>query len=282
MSMTRTRVIDAMIGGILLAAFRRLDAALKEHGNHCSWLSERGRTLVEELGNALTSRDCQVSKGARPTIRYSPITESYRPIVDLSLSILEHRPLMPSSGGDRKAFGILLDVAEIWELYVAKVLQSGLPALRVSHTGRSKDHFRWLLRSSAEDDKLGSLRPDIIISDPQDRCLAIVDAKYKNTRLNSTNRTGVLTPDLYQLAAYLSAFGESGSRLDGFLVYPEDELGQITQRLAPKNPWNFFSAPQRSLWFISVDCGNVADTSVQSAHRMAKIVQSAISGINYA
>jgi len=126
-----------------------------------------------------------------------------------------------------------------------------------------------------DDDKFGSLRPDIIVSDLRDRCLAIVDAKYKTTRINTTNRTGVVTEDLYQLTAYLSAFGESGSRLDGFLVYPEDELGQVIQRLAPKNPWCLFAAPQRNLWFVSVDCG-VADASIHSEHRMASLVQSAI------
>lgn len=274
-SMTRNRVIDVKIGSILLAAFERLDRALEEYGKSRSWLPEWARTLVEELNSALGSRDRRMPKGVRPTVRYSPITESYRPIVDLSLSILEHRPLMPASGGERKAFGIVLDMAEIWELYVAKVLQTALPAFRVSHTGRSRDHFRWLLRSSMDDDKFGSLRPDIIVSDLRDRCLAIVDAKYKTTRMNTTNRTGVVTEDLYQLTAYLSAFGESGSRLDGFLVYPEDELGQVIQRLAPKNPWSLFAAPQRNLWFVSVDCG-VADTSIQSEHRMASLVQSAI------
>jgi 5-methylcytosine-specific restriction enzyme subunit McrC len=169
----------------------------------------------------------------------------------------------------------VLDVAEIWELYVAKILQTALPAFRVSHTGRSREQFRWLLRSSRDNDKLGSLRPDIIVSDVRDRCLAIVDANYKTTRINTTNRTRVVTEDLYQLAAYLSAFGESGSRLDGFLVYPEDEPGQVIQRLVPKNPWSLFAAPQRNLWFVSADCG-VAETSLQSEHRMASLVQSAI------
>jgi len=277
-SMTRTRAIDAKIGGILLAAFERLDAALKEYGEPLRWLPERARTLVEEVSNALGSRERRIPKGVRPTIRYSPITEGYRPIVDLSLSILEHRPLLPASEGDRKAIGIVLDMAEIWELYVAKMLQAALPAFRVRHTGRSRDNFRWLLRSSTDNDRLGSLRPDIIVSDLRERCLAIVDAKYKTTRISTSNRTGVVTEDLYQLAAYLSAFGESGSRLDGFLVYPEDELGQVAQRLAAKNPWSLFAAPQRNLWFVSVDCGSVADASIQSEHRMASMVQSAIIG----
>jgi len=275
MSVTRNRVVDVKIGSTLLAAFERLDRPLKEYGGSRGWLPERARTLVEELSNALGGRDRRARKRMRPTIHYSPITESYRPIVDLSLSILEHKPLLPTSAGDRKAFGIVLDVAEIWELYVAKILQTALPAFRVSHTGRSRDHFRWLLSSAIDDDKFGSLRPDIIVSDFRDRCLAIVDAKYKTTRINATNRTGVVTEDLYQLAAYLSAFGEQGSRLDGFLVYPEDELGQVIRRLAPRNPWSFFSVPNRNLWFVSIDCGAAGD-AIQSERQMADLIHSAV------
>jgi 5-methylcytosine-specific restriction endonuclease McrBC regulatory subunit McrC len=149
---------------------------------------------------------------------------------------------MTSSSGDSKAFGVLLDMAEIWELYVAKLLQVGLPGLSVQHTGHTMEHIRSLL--IANGDELGSIRPDILISDHQGRCRAIADAKYKTTRINSVNRTGVITDDLYQLTAYLSGFGDPGS-LDGFLIYPEDPEGQVSPRLARRNPWKVASAPQR-------------------------------------
>jgi 5-methylcytosine-specific restriction enzyme subunit McrC len=75
-------------------------------------------------------------------------------------------------------------------------------------------------------------------------------------RVNASNRTGVVRDDLYQLSAYLSGFGDPDSRLDGFLIYPADDEGQVVSRLSPKNPWKVSSAPQRYLWFISADCGH--------------------------
>jgi len=258
-SLTRARVVDPVIGGILLAAFARLGVALGPRGERNYWLPDRGKTLVDDLQSALSGSANVKTTGGHATVRYSPITENYRSVVDLSLSILAHRPRMAVSGGDRKAFGVLLDMAEIWELYVAKLLQMGLPGLRVSHTGRSTEHFRWLLSSANGDDRLGSLRPDIIVTDHQDRCLAVADAKYKTTRINASNRTGVVTDDLYQLTAYLSGFGDPASRLDGFLIYPADDGGQVPRRLSPQNPWKVSSAPQRNLWFISTDCEREAD-----------------------
>jgi len=113
------------------------------------------------------------------------------------------------------------------------------------------------------------LRPDIIINDQEKHCVAIVDAKYKTTRLNIVNRTGVVTEDLYQLAAYLSAFGRPANRLDGFLVYPSDKVGQIDGRLAPKNPWSFSANPNRRLWFVTTDwSGNSDIDSLDAAEQL--------------
>jgi 5-methylcytosine-specific restriction enzyme subunit McrC len=262
-SVTRARVVDPIIGGILLAAFKRLGEALVASGDGNRWLPERGKTLVDDLHSALGPRPNFT--GGCSTIRYSPITENYRPVVDLSLSILAHRPRMATTGGESKAFSVLLDMAEIWELYVAKMLQIGLPGLRVSHSGRSTEHFRWLLSSTANGERFGSLRPDIIIQDHQERCLAVADAKYKTTRINADNRTGVVREDLYQLAAYLSGFGGPGSRLDGFLIYPEDDSGEVVRRLSPNNPWRVSSEPERNLWFISANCAEYMDATTMSA-----------------
>lgn len=277
-SMTRVRVVDPIIGGVLLAAFNRLRAALGSHGEKNYWLPDRGRSLVDELQSALGGRAGTISTGGQTQVRYSPITENYRSVVELSQSILAHRPRMTASGGEGKALGVLLDMAEIWELYVAKILHVGLPGYRVSHTGRATEHFRWLLNSETDGDKFGSLRPDIIITDRKERCLAIVDAKYKTNRINTVNRTGIVTDDLYQLVAYLSGFGDSNSRLDGFLIYPADESGQVAHRLSPKNPWQVSSASRRNLWFVSTNCESEGDVQLQSdAERsIATLIQNAI------
>ncbi len=279
-SLTRTRVVDPIIGRILLAAFERLSTVLSSNGERSFWLPDRGKNVIEDLRSAL---GCQAARDAprvnAHSIRYSPITEVYRPIVDLSISILDQRPRMATSGGESKAFGVLLDMAEIWELYVAKLLQIGLPSLRVRHTGRYTDHSRYLL-TSFDGDMLGSLRPDILILDSHDRCLGIVDAKYKINRINSYNHTGVATEDLYQLTAYLSGFGDPRSQLNGFLIFPHDEEGQVFRRLSPKNPWTLNSVTQRKLWFLNA-CADVdaevGDSILSEAERqMTAQIQTAL------
>jgi len=120
-----------------------------------------------------------------------------------------------------------------------------------------------------EGDQFGSLRPDVVVSDHRGLCRAIADAKYKTARTNATNRTGVVTDDLYQLTAYLAGFRDPASRLDGFLIYPADPEGQAARRLALRNPWRVASTPLRGLWFISVDCGDQADVEKLSRSEQA-------------
>jgi len=279
-SVTRIRAVDAAIGGILIAAFARLRRVLEDYGDTMNWLPDRGRILMHDLQHALGDRVQWKPATAHRTIRYSPITESYRPIVELSLSILNQRPLTTGTTGGRKVFGILLDMAEIWELYVAKLLQLGLAGFRVVHSGRTREHFRWLFRSSVDGNVLGSLRPDIIIADHRGRLVGLADAKYKTTAPSARNRVGIVREDLYQIASYLSGFGDPESRLDGFLIFPEDEHGEVTNRLTAKNPWNLSSAPRRALWLLSTGAaGNVQRDSLgYDERRMAEAIRAVIQG----
>ena len=281
-SETRTRQVDADIGRILLGAHGRLMSALRMIGT--AWLPDRAHTLVSELQHALGSQQSKTVATACDIIRYTPITESYRSVVDLSMAILARRPPGANTTGAGKSFGVLLDMAEIWELYVAKVLQSGLPSLTVEHTGRTHTHQYWLLGNNIDSAVEGSLRPDIVITDHRKHCIAIVDAKYKTTRLNEYNRNGIHADDLYQITAYLSAFGNDAGRLDGFLVYPDDELGKVARHLAPRNAWHLTAAPTRRLWFVSAEVGRQADQTALTASelRLSATVQAALAAGRYA
>ena len=282
-SLTRVRTIDAVIGSILIAAFNRLRDVLGQYGDVANWLPDRGRTLMQNLQHVLGERAPRTSSTAHRVVRYSPITESYRPVVELSLSILNQRSLTSTARGDKKVFGILLDMAEVWELYVAKVLQLGLTGYRVEHTGRTREHFRWLFRSEIDDGMLlGSLRPDIIITDDRERFLAVADAKYKNTKIRDGTLTGVAREDLYQISAYLSGFGEPKSRLDGFLIYPTDNEGEVSKRLTPRSPWILGSTLFRRLWFFSVGTEIAAGQGPilsKPEARMAEAIRAAIHGV---
>lgn len=268
-SLSRTRVVDPVIGPILLDAFAKLNVAVGPVTKANRWLSDRAASLVGDL-RALCPQSRSQRFDTSENVRYSPITEGYRPLVDLSLSILKRQPNLPTPDGKGKAIGVLLDMAEIWETYLAKVLQVAIPELRVVHTGRAREHYQSLLFSSDEGE-LGSLRPDIMIFDHLGRRLGLVDAKYKSTRAGRDRRSGVLTSDLYQLTAYLCGFGAGAAPLDAFLVYPSDTEGQIESRLQQGNPWQLPLPVHRNLWFLSLACETESNAATLSASELQMI-----------
>jgi len=81
------------------------------------------------------------------------------------------------------------------------------------------------------------LKPDIVVrSFRSGQPLAVLDAKYKTTIPSTQRPSGVYREDLYQLNAYLSAFGNIDNALIGGLVYPADALGRINH-LQASNVW---------------------------------------------
>jgi 5-methylcytosine-specific restriction enzyme subunit McrC len=237
-SRSRNRSVDRHIASVVLCAFANLRTQLAHVGHPRVWLTPRALSLVAALqsqyGKNVTSSSLEFKK----TIRYTPITEAYRPLVALSLSIVRQRPMSSVADGSHEVLGVLIDMAEVWELYVYNLLRSGIIGAEVVHTGRSREAEGHLLRSDkASTPSLGRLKPDIAIrSFTSGRLLSVLDAKYKSTVPSREKPFGVLREDLYQLNAYLSAFANPSKPLIGGLVYPA-EPGAAISRLQAANAW---------------------------------------------
>ena len=231
-SQTRNKYTDVQIASILLSAFASLD---REASNK-NWLSKRAREIISMLrGQQVTPLSIAGLK-EDPPIRYTPITEIYRPIVDLSWAIIEGKSLSATVEENSEVQGVLLDMAEIWELYLYQILCEGLSEFKVEYTGRigSKEY---LLHHMA--DVYGGLRPDFLVR-KSGELVAVLDAKYKNT-------SGILPEDLYQMNAYLSVFGKKSEELAGVLIYPPHLKGKLKE---PK-PWQV-KKMNDNFWFLGL------------------------------
>lgn len=236
-SRSRNRSIDRDIASILLCAFANLRNQLWHLGNERTWLTPRAQSIVAGLQNQYGARVSISSVELRKTLRYTPITEAYRPVVALSLAILRQRPMASAAQGQNDVLGILIDMAEVWELYVYNLLHSGLFGAEVLHTGRSENAEAYLLRSDTTEEMLGRLKPDILVrSFRSDQPVAVLDAKYRRTLPSAQTPSGVHREDLYQLNAYLSALGNPVKPLIGGLVYPA-ETGAAIIGLQAANAW---------------------------------------------
>lgn len=168
---------------------------------HLAGARWRGPRLEEQMSVLRAATGMRPPKPSLQEIRgarYSPITVKWRRAAELSWRILNDDPLGVAAD-DESTHGVLIDVAELWELFVLHC--AGLATeepVRHGTTTQTSDHFA---RSTIDPRRtLGKLYPDILVG--EDPVTALVDAKYK--RLGG--RRGVDREDLYQLHAYTSTF----------------------------------------------------------------------------
>lgn len=253
-SRSRERSVDQQIAAIILCAFEQLRNQLHHLGDHRSWLSPRGQNIVQELQSHHVGRVGDVAVEMRSPIRYTPITESYRPVVDLSLALLKKRPMSSTTGGQSDVLGVLIDMAEVWELYVYHLLQSSLIECDVTHTGRRAENEEHLFQSVNAGMRLGGLKPDILLNSvSSSTLLAVLDAKYKSTTRTAERPHGVQREDLYQINAYVSALGLAEHSIAGGLIYPRGGEGSAIAALQQASPWQSLNHDSL-VWFLGIDC----------------------------
>lgn len=168
---------------------------------------------MPRLVGATGARPALPSRRELDRVRYSPITRPYRRAAELSWQIARNRGLR-ASATDERTEGLLIDVAELWELFLVHCARRALGASQVTHGTRLRKGRALLESTVKEGATLGRLFPDLVIGDAA-HPHSIIDAKYKRL----ADPRGVDREDLYQLTSYLSANSRE-PRPMGMLAYP--------------------------------------------------------------
>jgi 5-methylcytosine-specific restriction enzyme subunit McrC len=214
-SVRRYRDLANDVSRTLVAAER----ALTHHIGHDHWQTPRVIEVLPRLRAAVGSRPRLPSERDLRRIRYTPITRPFKQAAELSWRIAKLRGFIASSE-EGQAEGLLLDVAELWELFVLNCVRRAMPEAEVEH-GTVSDRQERLLHSQADDTiGLGRLKPDVLVR-RAGRVVAVIDAKYKRLVNTRERPDGVDRADLYQLVSYLARFASDG-KAPGALVYPRD------------------------------------------------------------
>ncbi|MDQ2761133.1 MAG: McrC family protein [Actinomycetota bacterium] len=229
-SVRRFRDLDNDVSRTLVAAER----TLTNHIGHDHWHTPRVEEVLPLLRAAVGARPRLPSERDLRRIRYTPITRPFRQAAELSWRIAKLRGFVASSE-EGQAEGLLLDVAELWELFVLNCVRRAAPGRDVEHGTTTSSHER-LLHSQADDTiRMGRLRPDVLVRRSGD-VVAVVDAKYKRLVNTKERPDGVDRGDLYQLTSYLARFASDG-KAPGALVYPRDPDQQEMSSAEAHDPW---------------------------------------------
>lgn len=227
-SVTHDRSLDHPVTRVLVRAERVLGERLTDTAE---WRTERVRQVLPHLRAAVGSRPKLPTAFELERVRYTPITLPFK-----HAALLSHRiaSKLGYSATDEPGAteGILVDVAELWELFVLHCARCAIPAgLRIEHgtTARRRDY---LLRSEDTNRGMGRMKPDVLVL-RGDRATAVIDAKYKRLASSRERPSGVDQADLYQLAAYASRYQPEQVAA---LVYPYDRDTEPA-RAEALGPW---------------------------------------------
>ena len=229
-SVMRSRDLDNDVSRVIVRAERTLTETI----GHNRWHTARVAEVLPTLRAAVGSRPHLPKLSDLRRVRYAPITRPFEQLAELSWRIAKLRGV--TSGDDSgRSSGLLLDVAEIWELFVLNCTKRAMPELVVEHSAQSGLDKR-LLRSAADDSiQMGRLKPDVMVR-AEDRAVAVIDAKYKRLAPTLERPDGVDRGDLYQIVSYLARFAPTGAA-PGLLVYPLDPDQSELSKAELQGPW---------------------------------------------
>jgi len=144
------------------------------------------------------------------SIKYHPIYQSYKDVVDFSWQIIQAQTGYNSNNTKENVSGFFLDMAEIWECYVRAIIKKHYHAQgwQIAESQYTVYSERFYGRK---------IIPDIVLKKGNDYC--VFDAKYKDMQYRP-GFTDVDRSDFFQIHAYISYLQTKGNVLLGGLLYP--------------------------------------------------------------
>ncbi|MDL2284965.1 McrC family protein [Oxalobacter sp. OttesenSCG-928-P03] len=202
------------------------------------WMPARAKELIPHLIAITGPRPRVPTKAELDRIRYTPITAGFAPIAELSRQIANRRGLATNINAAGETKGVLLDVAELWEMYVLNILRKSAAPFVVTHGTREVSATKKLLQSDVSEQNIGTLIPDAILHN-NSIVRGVVDAKYKSLHPSARSPNGPQRDDLYQMAAYLGRFqAPTGMTTWGLLAYPLDPSMPAIPQAEQNSPWS--------------------------------------------
>lgn len=205
------------IGNIVLVLHKALKIVQKESKelikpviNTLSYLNEiREPRLVTPnvTNNALNSKAL-----------HNPIYTPYKKVLEYAKLIIENEDAGTKSNG-KQNFGFLVDVAELFEIYIRKLLQ--------------KEFKDWSVISPKIElykDKFFARKiiPDIVMSSGDQ--VLVFDTKYKRMNMRGKDQYGlgdIDRNDFFQINTYMSYYQNQGKNvIAGGLLYPMDKFSR--------------------------------------------------------
>lgn len=216
-SASREKQVDATICRIVLRAYNIINNTYRK--NYLTGMSENAQEAIRHFQEA-GIQDTPVSEHDYRGIRYRAIYASWREIVDFSWKIIKHHDFGQRESDTQKGYGLFIDMAEIWEMYLRSLLKHQFPDWKV-----------WTIEESTIETYTAQffgrkIIPDIVMERGDE--VMVFDAKWKRMKFEKDD---VDRGDFFQIHTYMQYFHALGKKVKvGGLLYPisMEDMGDRT------------------------------------------------------
>lgn len=225
-SATREKQVDPVICRVILQAYDILRAKIQK-------LSENAQNAIINFDNAKIPKSLVTQKEYND-IQYKAIYESWRGVVDFSWQIIQHHHFSQKESDTQKGFGMFVDMAEIWEMFLRSKLRKAFPDWEVSSPEIATYNETFYKRK---------IIPDIVMKKGND--VLVFDAKWKRMNFNQYD---VDRADFFQIHTYVQYYKQAGYNvIAGGLLYP---ISEKENSLLNNRQSTLFGNPNDSTMFL--------------------------------
>ena len=219
--------------------------------------------LKQYKSNNYLSNDI-INKALKSKALQNPIFAPYKKVLEYARFIINGNNIEEKNDGKQETFGFIINVAELFEIYITKLLQ--------------KEFSDWYVESPhlRLDERFGKtylysrkIIPDIVMTKNKD--VIVFDTKYKKMNFNYVKGNGVDVDrnDFFQINTYMSYYQNQNYNVKiGGLLYPIEKSFKENKDICHSQTW-FGNLNSK---FI-VDGIDLSDLKEDNENKFASIVK---------
>ena len=230
--------------------------------------------LKQHRSNKVVSNEA-INKALKSKALQNPIFAPYKKVLEYARFIINGNNIEEKSEAKNETYGFIINVAELFEIYITKLLQ--------------KEFSNWNVESPSLrlDEKLGKtylysrkIIPDIVMTNGSD--VMVFDTKYKkmNFYYIKGNGADVDRTDFFQINTYMSYYqNQNYNVVAGGLLYPLEKSFKENKNICYSDNW----LGSKSTKFIidGIDLSNLEEPKIDENkfNQISKREQKFIAGI---
>ncbi|MGJ0320489.1 McrC family protein [Aliarcobacter cryaerophilus] len=214
-----------------------------------------------------------INRALKSKALQNPIFAPYKKVLEYARFIINGNSIEEKKDGAQETFGFIINVAELFEIYITKLLQ--------------KEFSDWYVESPhlRLDEKFGKtylysrkIIPDIVMTKNKD--VIVFDTKYKKMNFNYVKGNGVDVDrnDFFQINTYMSYYQNQNYNVKiGGLLYPIEKSFKENKYICHSETW--FGNLNTKFIVDGIDLSDLKEDKENKFSQLAKREQKFIEGI---